>query len=165
MALFVRDPVLIFKSFVALTRNSVNAAGDATETQLVAVTIPAIGPNGGLRATGIWSYTNSATTKTMRVRFGAAAAGTGGVSYHSQGATTTATQMQQILLGNRNATNSQAGGTTAGTGGWSTSATAFVTSAIDTTVPTEIHFGCLWGGAIAAESISLQGYIVEVFQQ
>lgn len=165
MALFLPTPRVLARSFVAIPRNSVNDATDANETQLVAVTIPAntLGANGFIRVTGMWSYTNSATTKTMRVRFGASGAGTGGTGYHSQSATTTASQMQQTIIGNRNATNSQVGPTSAGTGGWSTSATAFVTSAVDTTAAAEVHFGCLFGGAASAQTITLEGYVVEVF--
>jgi len=50
----------------------INAPANTSENELVGVTVPAgaMGPQGHLRITTRWSFTNNANNKTMRVRFG-----------------------------------------------------------------------------------------------
>src|SRR5688500_6060251 len=75
-------PYVLAQSAVAASHT-----GNTTETTLATVTVPAnaIGANGRLRVTSLWSHTNSANSKTLRVRFGGAA----GTIYTSLTVTTT----------------------------------------------------------------------------
>lgn len=155
---------VVAASAVQAARNSVNGAGDATETTLATVTLPAgiMGANGLVRISTVWAYTNSANAKTIITRFG----GTAGTIYRTLSPTTTATFKDTILIHNVNATNSQkANNSSSTTGGYGTTAAALITSAIDTTATVDIVFRCNWAGAVAGETIALESYLVEVFSQ
>lgn len=145
------------QSAVAAPRNSVNGAGDAVAQTMATITIPAgaMGRNGSVRITSVWSYTNSANAKTIATKFG-------GTSYAVVSPTTTADNRIQTQIFNRNATNSQIGNHFQNQGGWGSSASALVTSAIDTTAAVNITLTCNWAGAVAAETITLEAYCVEI---
>ena len=126
--------------------------GDTIETTLASVVIPAgaMGPNGRVRITSLWSGTNSANNKTMRHKIG-------GVNYFAQNLTTQQSWRHETEIGNRNAANSQAGN---GNNSWGAAGQATITSAIDTSsAVTVLLTGQL---ANAAETVSLEGYRVEV---
>jgi len=154
---------VLASSNVATPRNSVNGAGDATEATLVTVTVPAgaMGPNGLLRITTVWTYTNSANNKNIRVRLGAASAGLSGTSYLAVTQTTSASFRDQRQIGNRNAQNSQVGGF-AGSTAFTQGSAANVTSAVDTSAASELVFTTAWGGATSGETITLESYLVEI---
>lgn len=137
-----------------LAQSSVAAAhtGDTTETTLASVVIPAgaMGPNGRVRITSLWSATNSANNKTMRHKFG-------GTNYFAQNMTTQLSWRHQSEIGNRNAANSQVGNgnNSVGSGGQVPN-----TSALDTTASvTVLLTGQL---ANAADTVTLESYCVEV---
>lgn len=150
-------------SGVAVTRSSVNGAGDATESTLVTVTVPAnaIGANGMVRVTALFSMTSSANTKTMRVRWN----GLSGSVAVSSGLTTNATWRTQAEIHNRNATNSQIMGPNNTNAAFNASSTAATTASVDTTAAVDIVFTAVWAGATSGESITLESYVVEVFRQ
>jgi len=132
--------------------------GTVAETALATIPVPAgaMGPNGRLRITALWNYTNSANNKTLRVRFG----GIGGTIYHSTVLTTTANFRAIIDIANRNATNSQVGAPN-GLNSVGSTTGALVTGAIDTTLAQDIVItGTL---ASAGEAINLESYLVELF--
>jgi hypothetical protein len=130
--------------------------GDTLEAALATIAIPAgaMGPNGQLRVTTQWTYTNSANAKNLRVRFG----GTSGTSFLAQASTTTATAQFQNRIANRGAANSQVGNNNTAYG---TSSSAVVTSAVDTSAAVNLVIsGQLTN---AGEMITLEGYLVELF--
>jgi len=129
-----------------------------TEQTYVTVAVPAgaMGANGLLRITTVWTYTNSANNKTMRVRFG----GTSGTQYTSATSTTTASLRTQCQIGNRNATNSQVGGSIV-SAGFGTSTGANQTSAVDTAASVDLVIS--GQTASAGETLTLESYMVELY--
>lgn len=151
-------------SAVAVTRSSINGAGDAIEEVQVTVTIPAgaIGPNGRVRITWLGSQTNSANGKTWRVRFGASGAGTGGTAYYNVAGTNNASVHSQIIIRNRNNASSQVSYTNASATSFGQSTGTLVTSAINTANASEFVISNLWAGATSGESMTVEDYCVEV---
>jgi hypothetical protein len=122
------------------------------------VTVPggAMGPNGILRITSLWSHTNSANAKTPRVEFA-------GTPYYGGSFTTVATSRMSRAIANRNAANSQVGAPAAGTFNWGSSTDALTTSSVDTSVGQDLVFS----GQLAnsGDTIALESYLVELFHQ
>lgn len=134
----------------------VDLTGTTNETALATVTIPggAMGLNGGLLIYTSWSYTNSANTKTSRIRFGGAA----GTQYFSNGQTTSATMHILHRIRNRNSASSQVGGSSATGGIGGVSSGVLVTSALDTLVAQDIVLsGQL---QVGTETLTLESYEV-----
>ena len=129
---------------------AVSHTGDVNETTLATVTVPAgiLGISGSLRVTPLYTTTNSANNKTLRVDFG-------GTDYWSFVVTTSVSEVAQITIRNRAATNSQIGGQLLTSSGFSFSTNAFVTSAVVSLTLT----GQL---ANAGETVTLEGYTVEI---
>lgn len=127
--------------------------GDTNENTLATITIPAgaMGANGIVRITTVHSYTNSANTKILRVKFG-------GTTFVSLSTTTSATNRHQVQIFNRNATNSQVGQTT--TISFGNSSGAALTSAVDTTA--EVTVLITGQNGLGSETITLESYLVEV---
>jgi len=127
------------------------------ETQLASVAVPAgwMGKNGSLRITTLWSYTNSANTKTLRVRFG----GSGGAIYQGLAITTTATSYMQCWIRNNNSASAQKAYNVS-LGVFASTTSALATSAIDTAASTTVYIS----GKTASdgETITLEGYTVEL---
>ena len=135
--------------------------GSTTETALATITVPAnaMGPNGVLRITTHWSYTNSANTKTLSVRFG----GVSGTQYLANNVSTSATSRDQRHIHNVNAANSQKGGMVGAVsvGGWGSNANVPVMSTLDTTTAKDIVISGLL--ANAGDTVTLESYLVEIF--
>lgn len=129
--------------------------GTTTETTLATCTIPAnaIGPNGQIEIQALWSTTNSANTKTLRIKFGSA-------GYFATGVTSVATAQTITRIANRNANNSQVGGPSASFGPSGSSTSAAVTSAIDTTSAVSLTFTAQLGNT--SETITLESYVVRL---
>jgi len=128
--------------------------GTATETTLATITIPAnvMGPNGQIEIIPLWSVTNSANTKTLRVKLGA-------TTYFSAVNSSAAGVQPYIRIANCNSTSSQVGfGGSAS--GLAASTAAAITSSIDTTAATTITIT----GELAntGETITLKSYLVRV---
>lgn len=131
--------------------------GTASETALASIIIPAgaMGANGILRITALFSYSNSANNKTLRFRFGN---GLSGTAFFTSVLTTTAATRATMTIQNRNSASSQIGGLTNGfLGGTST---ANVTGTIDTTAQQTLSIS----GQLAntGETITLESYIAEL---
>lgn len=139
---------------------AVSAPADTTEDILATIIIPAsaMGANGFLRITTLWTFTSSGNNKTPRIRF----SGASGTIYMNPVLTTSVGLYQQTMIANRNATNSQVGFASAGTaGGWGlSSASANVTSAVDTTAATSVVI--TGQKASAGETLTLESYLVEL---
>ena len=131
--------------------------GDTAETVLGTVAIPAgaIGPNGMIRVTTLWSVTNSANNKVLRARLG----GIGGTQFFSTTQTTVATYNDPVrLIQNRNSQSSQIGRGASTTGAGSTA--AVVTGTIDTSAAQDLVFtGTL---ANSGETVTLESFLVEL---
>lgn len=137
-----------------LAKSSVAAShtGNTTETTLATVSIPAgaMGPNGRVRITSLWSATNNANNKSMRHKFG-------GTNYFAQNMSTQQGWRHETEIANRNAANSQVGNTSNVFG---SQAAAPNTSAVDTTsAVTVLITGQL---ANSADTVTLESYRVEV---
>lgn len=133
----------------------VNHTGDTTETTKATVTIPAnsMGPNGLIRITALWSWTESGNDKLVRIRFG------GTIFSEVFGNTSILESLQQqLVIGNRNAANSQVG--SRGSQLFSYSGDDVRTAAIDTTSATTVVFGVQL--ANSGETISLESYLIEI---
>ncbi len=129
--------------------------GSTSETTLATVSVPAgaMGANGVLHVTTTWSYTNSANTKTNRLRFG-------GTSFLANAVTTTATVRIENQIHNVNSEGAQKGwvsnGAAFGTGSGSS-----ITASIDTTTAQNITLTATL--ANAGETITLESYLVEIY--
>lgn len=131
--------------------------GDTAETALSTVTVPAgaMGANGILIITTLWTITGNANIKTARVRFG----GAGGPIYMAITGTASPSGRMLTHLQNRNNVASQVGNPTNSAGyGFVTNAAA--TSAVDTSLAADIVItGQL---ANAADTITLEAYFIEI---
>jgi hypothetical protein len=147
----VTSPVILAQSGVPAS-----VTGTTAETVLASITIPGgmIGANGSLRVTAAWSHTNSANTKRPIVKLGSTA-------FTSVPVTNSTSSQTMTVIRNRGATNSQvsAGSAVFGIGGTSNAA---VTSAIDTTVDQVLSIRGQLTIGDGSESITLEGYTVEV---
>jgi hypothetical protein len=135
--------------------------GTASETSLAGITIPAgaMGANGILKVTALWTYTNSANAKTLRVRFGN---GLSGTAFQTLAASnSTAAIRTLITIQNRNSASSQVGGMASGT--FTATSVANATGTIDTTAQQTLTIS----GQLAntGETITLESYIVELLHQ
>jgi hypothetical protein len=151
-------------AWVPLNRSVVLAASavavvtpaDATEDVLATITVPAnaMGANGVLRITAVFSGTNNVNSKLCNVRY----SGAGGTLY-AQANISSNKFRTQVQIANRNATNSQAGFDASG-GGFGLSAAAIATSAVDTTASTTIVI--TGQKAVAGDTLTLESYLVEL---
>ena len=143
---------------IAQSAVAVPLTGTAVETALATVSIPAgsMGPNGRVIAVGYFSMTNSANTKTLRIRWN----GISGSVMTSSGLTTSATWRTEGEVANRNATNSQVTGPNNAASVYNQTPTAITTASVDTTAAVDVVFT----GALSntGETITLEYYRVEV---
>ncbi len=130
--------------------------GDTNETILATVNVPAgaMGPNGALRVTAYFSHTNSANNKILYVKLG----GVSGREFLAIQPTTSAGNIHQRTIHNRNAQNAQVAlqHNTSATFGVGTPRTG----TIDTSVSQDLVFtGTLTN---AGETVTLESYLVEL---
>lgn len=111
-----------------------SVTGTVNETTLATINVPVMGPNDFVEVYTTWAYTNSANTKTLRVRFG----GASGTQYLGTTQSTSATTSDYRRIMNAGATNSQVGNYSTSGNPYSASSGAIVTSSVDTTVATTI---------------------------
>ncbi|WP_141703719.1 hypothetical protein [Methylobrevis pamukkalensis] len=129
------------------------------------VTVPggAMGPNGALRISALWQYTDSATNKILRAR--TAAAGGDGLTGHTVAevtVSTTRTFIDTRIWRNQNSQSVQAGFRAAATNAIAgTATTDYATGAQDTSVDFDVVFTAeLASGSANAQ---LVWWMVEVF--
>lgn len=144
------SPYLLAQSGAA-----VSAPVDTTEDTLATITVPAnsMGANGCVEIKTMWTTTNSANVKTMRVRFG-------GTVYYGFGATATAANTSVARVCNTNATNAQVGGYSAHSFGSDAQTGSLVTTAVDTTSAATILI--TGQKASSGETITLNSYSVMI---
>lgn len=147
-------PLSIAKSAVA-----VSGANDTNENTLATITIPAgaLGTNGFVRLHTLWSFTNNANNKTLRIRYSGAA----GTQYLGNVFTTQLALNATTIIGNRNSASSQVGSTVAISGA-ATAITvgANATSSVDTSVATTIVV--TGQKASAGDTLTLDAYMAEI---
>lgn len=140
---------------LAQSGGPISITGTLVETTLATIAIPAssLTTNGSLRITTLWSYTNSANTKTVRVRLA-------GTQIGLAAATATAAVQGQVIITNRAALNSQVcnGNNMAAPFGTTTSAP--VITAIDMAVSQNVTLTATLSNV--GETITLESYTVEI---
>lgn len=148
----------------ASAASGMSVTGTTSETILATVQIPggAMGANGIIRVTSLWSMTSSANTKTLTWRFGAAGAGIGGTTYSGTPVTTSSLFHDMRLV--RNITASTQKGLSSGnpTGGLGVSSGALVTSSVNTANAAEVAFTATLTNT--GETITLESYLVELIR-
>lgn len=141
--------VYTYFSDAPISRTSDNAT-DATEVTLLTLRVPGglLGPNALVDLHSVWSYPNSASTKSLIPRIGVS-------SLASLNATTTVVATLMNRFWNKNALNAQAGPNSNSPFG-GTSGNALFNFAIDTSQDFDLTLGCKWGANVAAETITLE---------
>lgn len=146
---------------LSASSSAVSGGADTNENILATITIPAgaMGLNGIIRVYSLWTYTNSANNKTLRVRLG----GIGGTTYLSVVPTTTAAFSTLTVIGNRNSASSQVGVADAAANVFSATTDAVTTSSVDTSAATTIVI--TGQKASAGETLTLEQYLAELVIQ
>ena len=140
---------------VAQSGTASSVTGTTSETVLATIPIPAgaLGINGVLRITALWSYTNSANNKTLRINFG-------GTTWFNQVQTTTASAQGMTMIRNRGSVTSQVGYAISAGSAFGSTSVANATAAINMAVAQNLTItGTL---ALGTETITLEGYTVEI---
>lgn len=132
--------------------------GTTTPTTLSSVVIPGrlLGPNGILVMHILWTMTNSANSKTLKIKFG-------GTSFYNTVFTATGSFSQQYNIFNRNSTGSQVAGGDASNGVIGTfTTTPIATGSIDTTVDQTL----LLEGTLAntGENITVRAFGLQILR-
>ncbi len=143
----------------ACQHTPVSVTGTTTETTLFSTVIPGgtLGANGALRVMALFSHTNSANGKLLRVRFG-------GVDFHYRSNSTSDAQQALVLIRNRNSQSMQIGAPVAywGIGNFGAPYGALVNASIDTSIDQSLVVtGKL---TLASENITLEAVDVEVLR-
>lgn len=157
MAEILRQPPQVI--ILAMTAVAAPNTGDTNENTLATITIPAgaMGLNGALRVTSVWSATNNANSKTIRLRLG----GIGGTAFLAANIANAASARDtDRLVQNRGAANSQVSYAAASVAATTSSATT--TGTIDTSVSTTLLITAQLGSA--GDTVTLEGYTVELLR-
>lgn len=140
---------------VSQSGTNVNLTGTVSETTMATATIPGglIGSTGVLEILPTFNHPSSANNKTWRIKIG----GISGTAYYDNTYTTTRSAMPMLAI-RSTSTTAQKGASSAVAAGLGTSASAIITSAIDTTV----DFTIVVTGQLASsgETMSLKGFSI-----
>lgn len=138
---------------LANVNSTYSHTGTVAETTLATVTIPGgvMGTSSRIEVIALFTTTNSANTKTIKVKFG-------GTSYYSVNSTTINAVTTVTNICNNKSTSSQIGSGGNSSAGIGSATVAAATSSVDTTQDVALTFtGTL---ANSGENISLLGYTV-----
>lgn len=148
-------PRVLAQSAVVATKT-----GDTVETTLATITIPggALGATGRIRVSTIWTITNNANAKNIRVRLG----GIGGTAFQNVPISTAATAAFETHIANRGAVASQVG--------WAFGCrfdqvfTSFtpVTGSLNTAIDQDLVITAQL--AVGTDSATLEAYMVEILR-
>jgi hypothetical protein len=148
---------------IACDASTHSVTGTLSETVLKTISVTAasypIAANSVINVRSLWSFTNSANNKNLRIRIGAAGAGTGGTAMVSQGFTTAATYGRDCPIFVRSTSSEIAAAGVGGSNQFSSTA-ALTTAAIDLTANWEIAATGILGNT--GETITLEAISVEV---
>jgi hypothetical protein len=128
-----KAPVLL----AASAATGMSVTGTTNETALATVSIPAgsMGTSGGLHVYTTWTMTNSANSKTPRIRLG----GIAGTAFMAVGFTTAASFADFRRIKNRGAANSQvAAAPAAASSPFGASSSAVTAGAVDTSAAQDL---------------------------
>ena len=149
---------------IAQSAVAVTLTGSVAETVLKRISFAAgaLGPNGVLKITNLWSVTNNANNKTLYARLGAAGIVAGGGTPFNQAALTTQVTFQHfILIRNRNNQAIQVGQSLSnqGTGG-----AGALPNLVTGTVDTSAAFDLIICGQLASagDTLTLESCMVEL---
>lgn len=157
---------------VGVTRSGIGSGtasshtGDTTEKALATVSITGgvLGVGGSILISSVWSFTDSANSKYIRIRFGAEgdAATHAGTAYCDLEFTQTASYSDIRKISNRTTVSAQVGMPAGLSGGVGASPDALVTSTVDTAATSEIEFS----GQLetSTETITLESYRIELIE-
>jgi hypothetical protein len=140
---------------------SVSVTGTLTETALATYTMPGglMSANGQLEIFHFWSFTNSANSKTLRVRLSAVGGGSSGNAYLSNTLTTFSTVKGITCIRNANSTSSQKGwGTSSASSSGLGTSGALTSSTRDTGSNLDVCILGLLGNS--GETITLEAYSI-----
>lgn len=144
---------------LAISQVSSSVTGTASETNLASVTIPAglMSANGQLEVFMLWSHTNAATARNLRVRLGTDPLA--GTIYYNPSISTTNTTQSFMIIKNNNATNSQYGFPNSTGAGYATSTGTLITSSWNTATTNHV---LAFNGALTdtSQTITLEGYSI-----
>jgi hypothetical protein len=137
--------------------------GGTGEIVLQTVRIPPMLPNDSLLVLAKFSHPGgSGNNKSLRVRFGAVGAGTGGTQIYVTTQTTNLSSVILVTINNRGTTASQLGSNNV-SGGVGSAGAALSTAAIETSVGSDVILtGSLANGS---DSITLEFYSVILLRQ
>lgn len=140
-----------------LAQSGATVSCDATtnENVLGTYTMPAntMGANDIIDIDALWSYTNSANTKTLSLKFG-------GTAFNSVAVTTSARNQTKAIIRAANSTSSQVGTALAVASPYQAATAAAITAAVDTTAPVTIEV--TGTKASAGETLSLLGFSITI---
>ncbi len=134
--------------------------GSTAETALATLTLPggSLGPNGALRITAVFSYSGTASAKTMRCRLGGS--GLSGAQVANLASSSASSMLLQRMIQNRNVENAQIGPSATTGSSFGPSSNGIFTASVDTSVDQPIVFS---GQLVtAAETIALESCLLEV---
>jgi hypothetical protein len=131
----------------------VSLTGSVVLTPLVAITIPALGPNSAIRVTYLISATNNANNKTFHVTFG-------GTSFHFPTLASFATSRGQVTINNRGSNQSQVAMPAGTSTVFGQSTVAPVTGTVDTSRPQTLQLQAQLGNA--GDVLTLESWSVEL---
>ena len=143
---------------LAASGAKISNTGNTTENTMATISVPAsaMGPNGFVRVTSLWTTNGNTNTKTCRVRFNATA-----ITTISHATATQLTAQAITVIQNRNSLASQVGAAISNYGADVAVNAAQVTSTHDTSGALNITLTaqCVTSGT---DTIDLERYIVEV---
>jgi len=136
---------------------AVSGAADTNENTLATIAIPAgaMGINGVLRVTTLWTMTSSANNKIVRTKLGS-------TDYGAATLTTTVAYREQRQINNRAGAASQVAFTQANGASWSTAAGANMTGTENTA--NALNLLITGQKATAGETLTLESYLVELLR-
>lgn len=141
---------------LACSNASPSLTGTLSETALATYTIPGglMSATSELEIVTLWTYTNSANTKTLRIRLG----GIAGAIFYGAAPTTTASCQAFTIIRNAASTSSQIGMASGSSSGLGSSTISLSTGSRDITADQDLVFS----GQLTnvGESISLIGYSI-----
>lgn len=151
MFLTRQAPLVLFQSGVAVSHT-----GNTNETTLATIAVPAgtIGANGQVDIEALFSHTNNANAKNLRIRMGS-------VILLFIAPTANAVTQTHTRFANRNSQASQVLFPVGGTSSWGSTTTAVSTLAENTALAVNITITAQL--ANAADTITLESYLVKIF--
>lgn len=139
------------------TAGPASLTGATIETNITSIKIPAnsLGKNGAVFASCLWSYPNSANSKSLIVRWSATQSALAGTLVGNLGAVTTSVVAQTgHILRNNNATNAQLAFSASNVALYGIGAAAANTGTVDTTADAYLNINGIL--ALGSETLTVQ---------